>query len=51
MSELGGCKSSPDIGFNHDMFEFVTDLEKESGGWLLLVQRFETSSMLFQNAK
>jgi hypothetical protein len=29
----------------------MIDLEKGSGGWSLLVQAFQTSSMLFQRAK
>jgi hypothetical protein len=47
MSEPDGCKGSPDIEFNHDLFEIVIDLKKERGGWLLLVQGFETNSMFF----
>jgi hypothetical protein len=32
MNEPDGCKDSPDIDFNHGLFEVVIDLEKESGG-------------------
>jgi hypothetical protein len=51
VSEPNGCKGFPDIGFNAGLFEVVIDLEKESGGSLLLGQGFEASGMPFQNAK
>jgi hypothetical protein len=48
VSESSGCKGSPDIDLNHDLFEVVIDREQESGSWLLLVQGLETNRMLFK---
>jgi hypothetical protein len=50
-SQSDGCNGSSDIEFNHNLFEIVIDLEKESADWLFVVQGFETNGMLFPGAK
>jgi hypothetical protein len=51
MNKPDDCKGSPNIDFNHGLFEVVMHLEKERCDWLLLVQGFEISRTLFQGAK
>jgi hypothetical protein len=45
--ELDGCKGSPDIHFNHGLFEVVIDLDEERGSWQSFIRVLETRIMLF----